>query len=96
MTGSGFIVLAATIQATGLLPMEGLGLLLGIDRIMSSARAMTNLVGNAVATAAIARMEGELDDSAGIITDPNRVPKAKTKRTIVKSGSKKLALKKAV
>ena len=97
VTGSGFIVLAATIQATGFLPLEGLALLLGIDRIMSSFRAMTNLIGNAVATAAIARMEGELDDSAGIITDPGRVlPEGKTKRTVVQTGSKKAALKKAI
>jgi aerobic C4-dicarboxylate transport protein len=70
VTGSGFIVLAATVQATGFLPMDGLALLLGIDRIMSSFRAMTNLIGNAVATAALARMENELDDSVGIITEP--------------------------
>ncbi len=70
VTGSGFIVLAATIQATHILPLEGLGLLLAIDRIMSSARAMTNLVGNAVACCAIARMEGEFDDSVGILTGP--------------------------
>ncbi len=70
VSGSGFIVLAATIQATHILPMDGLALLLAIDRIMSSVRAMTNLVGNAVACCAIARMEGELDDSVGIITGP--------------------------
>lgn len=70
VTGSGFIVLAATIQATHVLPLDGLALLLAIDRIMSSARAMTNLVGNAVACCAIARMEGEFDDSVGIITGP--------------------------
>ena len=81
ITGSGFIVLAATIQATGFLPLDGLALLLGIDRMMSSARAMTNLIGNAVATAAIARMEGELDDDAGIITEPHhRRPKKLPKK----------------
>jgi hypothetical protein len=50
VTGSGFIVLAATLSAVGHLPVAGLALILGIDRFMSEARALTNLVGNAVAT----------------------------------------------
>jgi aerobic C4-dicarboxylate transport protein len=74
VTGSAFIVLAATINATHILPLDGLALLLAIDRIMSSVRAVTNLIGNAVACAAIARMEGELDDSVGIITAPFNIP----------------------
>jgi aerobic C4-dicarboxylate transport protein len=61
VTGGGFVTLAATLSATGKLPVAGLALLLGIDRFMSEARAITNLIGNGVATLAIARWEGELD-----------------------------------
>ncbi|MBN8531493.1 MAG: dicarboxylate/amino acid:cation symporter [Alphaproteobacteria bacterium] len=61
VAGSGFIVLAATIQATGFLPLEGLALILGIDRFMSSARAVTNVIGNAVATVVVAKWEKEFD-----------------------------------
>ena len=61
VTGGGFITLAATLASTGTIPVAGLGLLLGIDRFMSEARALTNLVGNAVATLVVARWEGELD-----------------------------------
>jgi aerobic C4-dicarboxylate transport protein len=61
VTGSGFIVLAATLSAVGHLPVAGLALILGIDRFMSEARALTNLVGNAVATLVVAKWVGELD-----------------------------------
>ncbi|HEY4184254.1 MAG TPA: C4-dicarboxylate transporter DctA [Polyangia bacterium] len=61
VTGGGFVTLAATLGATGKLPVAGLALLLGVDRFMSEARAITNLIGNGVATLAIARWEGELD-----------------------------------
>jgi aerobic C4-dicarboxylate transport protein len=61
VTGSGFIVLAATLSAMGDLPVAGLALILGIDRFMSEARALTNLVGNGVATLVVARWCGELD-----------------------------------
>lgn len=61
VTGGGFVTLAATLQSTGTIPVAGLSLLLGIDRFMSEARALTNLVGNAVATLVVARWEGELD-----------------------------------
>ena len=61
VTGSGFITLAATLSATGSIPVAGLTLLLGIDRFMSEARALTNLVGNAVATLVVARWEQQLD-----------------------------------
>ncbi|WP_407311582.1 dicarboxylate/amino acid:cation symporter [Pseudomonas sp. nanlin1] len=61
VTGSGFIVLAATLSAVGQLPVAGLALILGIDRFMSEARALTNLVGNAVATLVVAKWVGELD-----------------------------------
>jgi aerobic C4-dicarboxylate transport protein len=61
VTGSGFIVLAATLSAVGHLPVAGLALILGIDRFMSEARALTNLVGNAVATVVVAKWVKELD-----------------------------------
>jgi aerobic C4-dicarboxylate transport protein len=58
VTGGGFIVLAATLSSTGTVPVAGLALLLGVDRFMSEARAITNLIGNAVATVVVARWEG--------------------------------------
>ena len=61
VTGSGFIVLAATLSAVGHVPVAGLALILGIDRFMSEARALTNLVGNGVATLVVARWTGDLD-----------------------------------
>ena len=61
MTGSGFIVLAATLSAVGHVPVAGLALILGIDRFMSEARALTNLIGNGVATVVVARWTGDLD-----------------------------------
>ncbi len=61
VTGSGFITLGATLAATGTIPVAGLALLLGIDRFMSEARALTNMVGNAVATLVVSKWEGELD-----------------------------------
>ena len=62
VTGSGFIVLAATLSAVGHLPVAGLALILGIDRFMSEARALTNLVGNGVATIVVAKWVGQLDE----------------------------------
>jgi aerobic C4-dicarboxylate transport protein len=61
VTGSGFIVLAATLGAVGNVPVAGLAVILGIDRFMSEARALTNVVGNGVATLVVARWCGELD-----------------------------------
>lgn len=61
VTGGGFVTLSATLSSTGTVPVAGLTLLLGIDRFMSEARALTNLLGNAVATLVIARWEDELD-----------------------------------
>lgn len=66
VVGSAFIVLAATIQATGFLPIEGLALLLGIDRFMSSVRAMINLIGNGVATVIIAKTENDFDEKKAL------------------------------
>jgi aerobic C4-dicarboxylate transport protein len=63
VTGSGFITLAATLAATGKIPVAGMALILGVDRFMSEARAITNFIGNAVATVVIAKWEGALDES---------------------------------
>ena len=61
VTGGGFIVLASTLSALQVIPVEGLALLLGIDRFMSEARSITNLIGNSVATVVIAKNEKEID-----------------------------------
>ena len=61
VTGSGFIVLAATLSAVGGLPVGGLALILGIDRFMSEARAITNVIGNGVAALVIAKWTGDLN-----------------------------------
>jgi len=63
VTGSGFIVLAATLSAVGQVPVAGLTLILGIDRFMSEARALTNLIGNGVATLVIGKWCGQVDES---------------------------------
>jgi len=61
VTGAGFIALASTLSAVPHVPVAALALILGIDRFMSEARALTSLVGNGVATLAISRWEGDLD-----------------------------------
>ena len=61
VTGAGFITLAATLSSVPTIPVAGLALILGIDRFMSEARALTNLIGNGVATVVIAKWENELD-----------------------------------
>ncbi len=63
VTGSGFIVLAATLSAVGQVPVEGVALILGIDRFMSEARALTNLVGNGVATVVVGKWCRQVDDA---------------------------------
>ncbi len=76
VTGGGFITLAATLSTTGHVPVAGLALLLGIDRFMSEARAITNLIGNGVATMVIAKWEGALDMEqarAVLARDPARM-----------------------
>lgn len=62
VTGGGFIVLAATLSATGTVPVAALTLILGIDRFMSEARALTNLVGNGVATVVVAKWCKQIDE----------------------------------
>ncbi|MBQ0707272.1 MULTISPECIES: dicarboxylate/amino acid:cation symporter [unclassified Ochrobactrum] len=77
ITGAGFITLAATLSVVPAVPVAGMALILGIDRFMSECRALTNLVGNAVATIVVARWENELDtdklaaamNGAPLITD---------------------------
>ncbi len=66
VTGGGFITLAATLQGNGQLPIEGLALLFGVDRFMSTARALTNMIGNGVATVIIAKTEKEFDAAKGL------------------------------
>jgi aerobic C4-dicarboxylate transport protein len=61
VTGSGFLVLTSTLTALKVVPVEGLALLIGVDRFMSEARAITNMIGNTVATVVIARSEKEVD-----------------------------------
>ncbi|SHO65579.1 aerobic C4-dicarboxylate transport protein [Pseudoxanthobacter soli DSM 19599] len=61
ITGAGFITLAATLSVIPAVPVAGMALILGIDRFMSECRALTNFIGNAVATIVVARWEGELD-----------------------------------
>ncbi len=63
VTGSGFIVLASTLGALRVVPVEGVALVLGVDRFMSEARAIVNLIGNGVATVVIAKSEGEFDEA---------------------------------
>ena len=75
VTGGGFITLAATLASTSTLPVAGLTLLIGVDRFMSEARAITNLIGNGVATMVVARWEGALDLPRALrILDAGRDP----------------------
>lgn len=69
VTGSGFIVLASTLAATRTVPVEGVALLLGVDRFMSEARAITNLIGNGVATLVVSRSEDAFDDAQRAIAE---------------------------
>ncbi|PLQ00761.1 dicarboxylate/amino acid:cation symporter [Cupriavidus pauculus] len=87
VTGSGFITLAATLASMGKIPVAGMVLLLGVDRFMSEARAITNTIGNAVGTLAIARwvgaidqqrlndaLDGKLQDDPEVLADPTPTP----------------------
>ena len=66
VAGAGFVILASTITTTGLIPVEGLALLLGIDRFMSGARAVGNVIGNAVASVVIAKSSSEFEEHQAI------------------------------
>ena len=63
VTGSGFVVLASTLSSLHKIPLEGLAFLLGVDKFLSEARAITNIIGNGVATLVIAKSENEFDES---------------------------------
>jgi aerobic C4-dicarboxylate transport protein len=63
VTGSGFIVLAATLASVGHIPVASIALILGVDRFMSEARALTNLIGNGVATVVVSKWEDALDEN---------------------------------
>jgi aerobic C4-dicarboxylate transport protein len=75
VTGAGLVTLAAGLQAFGHVPAVGIALIVGIDRFMSEARALTNLTGNAVATMVIAKWEGERDDERfrEVLDDPSLI-----------------------
>ncbi|BDG48630.1 dicarboxylate/amino acid:cation symporter [Parageobacillus sp. KH3-4] len=77
VTGSGFITLAATLAAFPMIPVEGIALLLGVDRFMSEARAITNIIGNAVATVVVSKMEDEFHPSAEQNEDRTNIAVAK-------------------
>jgi len=64
VTGSGFIILTSTLAAIKIIPAEGVAILLGVDRFMSEARAITNMIGNGIATIVIAKSEGEFSPPA--------------------------------
>jgi len=66
VTGSGFIVLTSTLAAIKVIPVEGVAILLGVDRFMSEARAITNVIGNGVATIVVAKSEGEFSPQGSI------------------------------
>ncbi|WP_199615339.1 dicarboxylate/amino acid:cation symporter [Paenibacillus alkalitolerans] len=74
VTGSGFITLAATLAAFPSIPIAGMALLLGVDRFMSEARAITNLIGNGVATVVVAKMEGEFHPEGAQEKAPAETP----------------------
>ncbi len=83
VTGSGFITLAATLSAFPSIPVAGLTLLLGVDRFMSEARSITNLIGNAVATMVVARWNGALDlERARRILDGEPVAEQDTEASV--------------
>ncbi|MGE7765218.1 dicarboxylate/amino acid:cation symporter [Peribacillus sp. NPDC096540] len=73
VTGSGFITLAATLAAFPMIPVEGMALLLGVDRFMSEARAITNLIGNSVATVVISKSEGEFNPNQALTDNVGEV-----------------------
>ncbi len=73
VTGSGFIVLASTLASFPQIPIEGLGVLFGVDRFMSEARSITNLIGNAVATVVVSKSEGEFNPPPINEPDPKGV-----------------------
>ena len=91
VTGAGFITLAATLMVVPSVPVAGLALILGIDRFMSEARALTNIIGNGVATIVIARWEGELDRprlAAELAAGSHPVPSQEPTMVVLKGGNR--------
>ncbi|MBC8725124.1 dicarboxylate/amino acid:cation symporter [Paraburkholderia sp. 31.1] len=79
VAGAGFVALAATLASMHKIPVEGLVLLLGVDRFLNEARAVTNLIGNGVATVVVARWEGQLDRNlARAVLDRDNTPHFRT------------------
>jgi aerobic C4-dicarboxylate transport protein len=82
VTGTGFVTLAAILSAVPSIPVQALAVLVGIDKFMSECRALTNVVGNGVATIVVSRWEGELDSDllreamAGRLPDPETLAPA--------------------
>lgn len=77
VTGSGFIVLASTLTALKIMPVEHIAILLGVDRFMSEARAITNMIGNGIATIVIAKSENEFDQQKYLMAiQPAAIEKA--------------------
>ena len=79
VTGAGFVILAATLSVIPSVPVAGMALILGIDRFMSECRALTNFIGNAVATIVVAKWENALDTqrlAAAMAGDPMPLPEA--------------------
>jgi aerobic C4-dicarboxylate transport protein len=75
ITGSGFLVLASTLTALKVVPVEGLALLIGVDRFMSEGRALTNMIGNTLATLVIAKSEKAIDmEQYELVVNNRRVP----------------------
>ncbi len=74
VTGSGFLVLASTLTALKVIPLQGLGILVGVDRFMSEGRALINFIGNTVATVVIAKSENALDENLyqKMVVDSNK------------------------
>jgi len=88
VTGSGFVTLAATLSAMPTLPVAGLSLLVGIDRFMSEARAVTNLIGNALAAVVVAKWEGDLDiPRMTRVLNGETVPDAEDPETSIESAA---------
>lgn len=83
VTGSGFITLAATLAAFPMIPVEGIALLLGVDRFMSEARAITNLIGNGVATVVVAKMENEFHPDAAAVEEVQPQVQSSTSEQII-------------
>jgi len=83
ITGSGFIVLASTLSAVGGVPVAGLALILGIDRFMSEARALTNLIGNGVATVVVGKWTGDVDTARLQAVLDNELPLAADEPEVV-------------